>query len=169
MHFPVFPCTHASGLFVDAQVELAGQMQLTGELPLESALQSIVAESQGVILTMVEVASYDLLYDKLQSRSTRRQDQIPFLVQYKVWTTMQNAESLLQADDYPSNLVVNISRSLALIGTQTAVLAVDVKIFSIRNPGEIWEEENGVFVIKACPKGKPSTFLRHAQENVNMI
>ena len=137
---PIFP-----------EAELSGVVELIGELPLEQDLQRMIAASLKVNENMALIESYDLARDTMLSDFRRRQIQTPVVMQFKVFSSKANAVSASASSlDTLADLHLLLAQAM---GNQTEVLSISVQVTKIRNPGEIWLEENGVFVIKACPKG----------------
>ena len=126
---------------------LGGILELSGQLPLEKDLQRMIAASLNLDVDMAEVVSYDTV----QSSFGRRQSDAPIALQFKAFTTKAHAASTTAGT---LGILADLDVMLAqAVGNQTELLGLSVQITRTRQPGEVWQEENRVFVIKACPKG----------------
>lgn len=139
---PIFP-----------EAELSGTLELSGKLPREQDLQSMIASSLNLDMNLAQIVSYDRARDQMLSlsESGRRQIHTPVVLQFKAFPSKANAvSSSMTSLDILADLHLMLAQAA---GNQTELLGLSVQVTQTRNPGEVWREEDRVFVIKACPKG----------------
>ena len=133
-----------------AQVELEGELHINGQLPLERDLQRMLAKGLNIDLDLAQIVSYGLVAEAPQS--TRRQEQDPLVVQYKVWTSGQHSDEMFLAGKPANAIIAELTQLMAHAGNST-LDEITLQVVSRRNPGEVWEEEDRVYVLRSCPKG----------------
>ena len=113
----------------------------------------MISSSLRLKFDMTQLVAYELVLESIQSQEPRRQGNEPVWVQFKAFATSQQADEVLPGGQLLSSIVHDLSHAMLSSDFETELIGMQMLIVSRRNAGEIWIEENGVYVIKECPIG----------------
>jgi hypothetical protein len=149
---PVFPA---------ANVEL--MMDLVGIFPSEDLLTTLLSQAFETDPDLIKINDYSALADSLKAArpaivKIRRQSLLAYTVKFRLFSDAHRVAEIyadIRARQY-ANVTAALSQffpngTLAL--DNSGMNPVEMSTMTIRLPGELWIDIDGVFTLLACPKG----------------
>ena len=138
-------------IFPDANME--GEVKLLGPAQSSDGLTNVLAISFGVDSSLIKILDYfaPAVVPVERRTEVKRRATPYYIVRYKVFGDSSYI-ALVSADT--EGMLANLTNALQqTTNGNVTIYSAEVVSTTSRLPGELWEEVDGVFTLRACPVG----------------